>query len=88
MKAEFVQGFPQSDLGNSGSCVCEVLTMFHGHRLVLTEQRRCASPDEVSVETARKTCFFFFFFLAFADFTVRAAGEMNEVVFSSFCLQP
>ena len=29
-----------------------------------------------------------FFFLAFAVYTIKAAREMNEVVFSSSCLQP
>ena len=28
----------------------------------------------------------FFFFLAFAGYTVRTAREMNEVVFSRFCI--
>ena len=32
--------------------------------------------------------FFFFFFLAFAVYTTKAAREMNDVVFSSSCLQP
>ena len=32
--------------------------------------------------------FFFFFFLAFAGYTIKAAREMNDVVFSSSCLQP
>ena len=38
----------------------------------------------------RKTLcfFFFFFFLAFAVYTIKAAREMNDVVFSSSCLQP
>ena len=31
---------------------------------------------------------FFFFFLALAGYMIRAAREMNEVVFCSFCLQP
>ena len=31
---------------------------------------------------------FFFFFLAFAVYTIKAAREMNDVVFSSSCLQP
>ena len=30
----------------------------------------------------------FFFFLAFAVYTIKAAREMNDVVFSSSCLQP
>ena len=30
----------------------------------------------------------FFFFLAFADYTIKATREMNDVVFSSSCLQP
>ena len=30
---------------------------------------------------------FFFFLLAFAGYTIRAAREMTEVVFSSSCLQ-
>ena len=29
-----------------------------------------------------------FFFLAFAIYTIEAAREMNDVVFSSSCLQP
>ena len=29
-----------------------------------------------------------FFFLAFAVYTIRTAREMNDVVFSSSCLQP
>ena len=32
--------------------------------------------------------FFFFFFLAFAVYTIKAARAMNDVVFSSSCLQP
>ena len=32
--------------------------------------------------------FLFFFFLAFAVYTIKAALEMNDVVFSSSCLQP
>ena len=31
---------------------------------------------------------FFSFFLAFAGYTIRAAREMNEVIFSNFCLHP
>ena len=30
----------------------------------------------------------FFFVLAFVGYTIRAAREMNEAVFSSSCLQP
>ena len=31
---------------------------------------------------------FSFFFLAFAGYTIRVAGEMNDIAFSSSCLQP
>ena len=34
------------------------------------------------------TVVFVFFFLAFAGYTIKAAREMNDVVFSSSCLQP
>ena len=32
--------------------------------------------------------FFFFFFVAFTVYTIKAAREMNDAVFSSSCLQP
>ena len=45
----------------------------------------CAHPFLLS---PRLCFFFFFFFLVFAVYTIKAAREMNGVVFSSSCLQP
>ena len=41
-----------------------------------------------SATLTKPRSFFFFFFLAFAVYTIKAAREMNDVVFSSSCLQP
>ena len=48
-------------------------------------QRGCDNGD-VSVTVSMYQCVFFF--LAFAVSTIKAAREMNDVVFSSSCLQP
>ena len=61
-------------------CRLVLITVFasvSGCRLVLMPLPVCLAVGQC-----------FFFFLAFAVYTIKAAREMNDVVFSSSCLQP